>query len=138
MSAVLVDSNVILDVATDDPVWGRWSASTLQALADRTVLVINPIVYAEVCVDFRRIEEVDELLSPDVFVREDLPFVAGFLAAQCFREYRHRGGMRTSPLPDLYIGAHAAVNSYRLLTRDARRYRSYFPRLELIMPGSLR
>jgi hypothetical protein len=135
LTPVLVDSNVLLDLATDDPSWAEWSAERLEECADRSVLVINPIVYAEVSIGFERVEEVDELLAPDLFRREDLPWEAAFLAGKCFHAYRRRGGARHAPLPDFYIGGHAAVRGYRLLTRDARRYRTYFPKLELIEPS---
>ena len=134
MTAVLVDSNVILDVATADPRWAAWSEQALVAAADRAVLVVNPLVYAEVSVGFERIEEVEAAMPADLFRRDRLPWEAAFLAGKCFLEYRRRGGERTSPLPDFYIGAHAAVAGFRLLTRDARRYRSYLPGLDLIAP----
>jgi predicted nucleic acid-binding protein len=134
MKPVLVDSNVILDVATNDPDWVEWSSSSLARLADEVVLVINPLVYAEVSIGFDRIETLEEALPRDLFRREPLPYEAAFLAGKCFLRYRRRGGRRSSPLPDFYIGAHAAVAGYRLLTRDATRYRSYFPSVELIAP----
>lgn len=95
---------------------------------------MNPLVYAEVSVGFERIEELDDALPEEVFRREPLPWEAAFLAGKSFRSYRRRGGRRHAPLPDFYIGAHAAVAGYRLLTRDAARYRTYFPRVELIAP----
>ncbi len=134
MSPILVDANVILDVVTDDPAWGAWSAETLQQLADEAPLAINPLIYAEVSAGFARIEEVERVLSRDLYARAALPYEAAFLAGKCFVRYRRHGGTRRSPLPDFYIGAHAAVSRYRLLTRDARRYREYFPTLELISP----
>lgn len=134
MTPVLVDSNVLLDVAVGDPVWSAWSdAAMARAMAD-AILVINPIVFAEVSVGFRRVEEVDSALPSGLLRREPLPYEAAFLAGRCFREYRRRGGIRRSPMPDFYIGAHAAVAGYRLLTRDAARYRTYFPGLSLIAP----
>jgi predicted nucleic acid-binding protein len=134
VAAVLVDSNVLLDILVRDPRWGVWSRSTVAALANESILVINPIIYAEVSVDFARIEDVDESLPPDVFIREPLPYEAGFLAGKCHRDYRRRGGPRASVLPDFYIGAHAAVRGYRLLTRDSTNYRTHFPTLELLVP----
>ncbi|MHB8458464.1 MAG: type II toxin-antitoxin system VapC family toxin [Candidatus Limnocylindrales bacterium] len=134
MTPVLVDSNVLLDVATADPVWGAWSSVTLERMADEALLVINPLVYAEVSVGFRTIEDLDTALPVDLYRREDLPYSAAFLAGKCFVRYRRGGGSRRSPLPDFYVGAHAAVAGYRLLTRDATRYRTYFPTLELIAP----
>lgn len=132
--AVLVDSNVILDVATNDPVWGAWSADALARAADTSVLVINPVVFAEVSVGFDRVEDLEDALPSELYRRDPLPYEAAFLAGRSFLAYRKRGGRRVTPLPDFYIGAHAAVAGHRLLTRDARRYRSYFPRLVLIAP----
>ena len=134
MTPVLVDSNVLLDVATADPVWGSWSSAALERTADKSVLVINPLVYAEVSVGFPTIEELEAALPTDLYRREDLPYEAAFLAGKSYLRYRQGGGAKQSPLPDFYIGAHAAVAGYRLLTRDATRYRSYFPKLELIAP----
>ena len=134
MTAVLVDSNVLLDVATGDPVWGDWSSAALERTADEAVLVINPLVYAEVSIGFGTIEELEAALPAHLYRREDLPYEAAFLAGKCFLQYRWDGGVKRSPLPDFYIGAHAAVAGHRLLTRDATRYRTYFPRLELITP----
>ena len=130
----LVDSNVLLDVLTDDPRWAPWSARALAAQADRDLLAINPIIYAEVSVGFRRIEDLDTAVPSPTFHRLALPWEAAFLAGKCFVAYRKRGGARSSPLPDFYVGAHASVAGMTLLTRDARRYRSYFPKLRLIAP----
>lgn len=132
---VLVDSNVLLDVLTEDPVWVEWSADALARCADVHGLLINPIIYAEVSVGFDRVEDLEAALPPDVFIRSPLPWDAGFLAGKCFSAYRRRGGERRSPLPDFYIGAHAAVAGLALLTRDPARYRTYFPKLELIAPS---
>jgi predicted nucleic acid-binding protein len=134
MSEVLVDSNVILDVVTEDPEWFGWSSRAIETEADRSVLAIDPIVYAEVSIGFSRIEDLDEALPRDLFRRDPLPWEAAFLAGKCFLAYRRRGGARRSPLPDFYIGAHAAVRGMALLTRDPRRYRTCFPRLRLIGP----
>ncbi|MEJ7629421.1 MAG: type II toxin-antitoxin system VapC family toxin [Nocardioidaceae bacterium] len=133
-TVTLVDSNVLLDVLTDDPAWAGWSSGTLARAFNEGTVVVNPIVYAEVSVGFDRIEELDALLPEAAFVREPLPYPAGFLAGKVFLTYRRSGGAKGSPLPDFYIGAHAAVAGYRLLTRDARRYRTYFPRVELLVP----
>ena len=140
--ATLVDSNVILDVATEDAEWLDWSAFMLARVAQQGRLVINPLIYAEVSCGFNRIEDLEAVLPPESFVREALPwtaaFLAGkaflFLAGKAFLKYRRRGGARPAPLPDFYIGAHAAVAGYALLTRDPRRYRTYFPRLRVISP----
>ena len=135
MRPVLVDTNVLVDALTTDPAWAEWSTRQLAAAADRSTLVINPIVYTELSIGFPTIEALDGALEPHPLEREPLPYAAAFVAGRAFLEYRRRGGLRTSPLPDFYIGAHAAVAGYRLLTRDARRYRAYFSRLELIAPG---
>jgi predicted nucleic acid-binding protein len=134
VSGVLVDSNVLLDVLTEDPTWFSWSSEALARCADESGLVINPIIYAEVSIGFDRIEDVESALPQDVFIRSPLPWDAGFLAGKCFQAYRRRGGERRSPLPDFYIGAHAAVSGLALLTRDPARYRTYFPRLDLVTP----
>jgi predicted nucleic acid-binding protein len=134
MMAVLVDSNVIIDVATEDPTWATWSSEALARAAVESILVINPIVFAEVSVAFDRVEDLDDTLPPALYRREPLPYEAAFLAGKSFLAYRRRGGRRVSPLPDFYIGAHAAVAGHRLLTRDAARFRTYFPRLALIAP----
>lgn len=132
-AAVLVDSNVLLDLFTDDPMWAAWSEARLAAAFDAGPVVINSIVYAEISVAFERIETLDAAL-PDQLDREDLPWEAAFLAGKCFTDYRRRGGVRRSPLPDFYIGAHAAVTGRALLTRDATRYRTVLPALTLISP----
>lgn len=134
MKRILVDANVLLDVLTDDPHWYDWSAGQLDTCAANAVLCINPIIYAEVSVGFERIETLDEALPVEGFLRLDLPWEAGFLAGKVFLQYRRAKGVRTSPLPDFYIGAHAAIEDMALLTRDAKRYRSYYPKLELICP----
>ena len=131
---VLVDANVLLDVLTADPVWAERSGAVLAHVANRARPAINAIVYAEVSIGFDRIEDLDEAIPPDTFVRLALPWSAAFLAGKCFLEYRRSGGTRRSPLPDFYIGAHAAVEGMPLLTRDEARYRTYLPRLELITP----
>lgn len=130
----LVDSSVLLDILTDDPSWLSWSADALARAADEGRLVINPIVYAEISTGFDRIEDLDDAVPAADFEREQLPYQAGFVAGKAFLAYRKRGGERRSPLPDFYIGAHAAVSGYRLLTRDAARYRTYFSSVELIAP----
>jgi len=137
MNDVLVDSNVLLDVLTEDARWLEWSSAALASVSTTAALVINPIVFAEVSVAFTRIEDVDEALSGTVFRREPLSYEAAFLAGKAFVRYRRRGGVRSSPLPDFFIGAHAATAGYRLLTRDPRRYRNQFPTLELVSPRSV-
>ena len=132
---ILVDSNVIIDVLTKDPFWQAWSEAALCDAANREELAINPIIYAEIASGFETISDLDRCLGLDAFRRLELPYEAGFVAGRAFVEYRRRGGVRTSPLPDFYIGAHAAVSGYRLLTRDARRYAGYFPKVKLISPA---
>jgi predicted nucleic acid-binding protein len=132
---VLVDSNVLLDVALNDPVWADWSGRAIAEVAEYSTMVINPIIYAEVSVGYSTIEALDAVLPVSLYQRAPLPWDAGFLAGKCFLLYRRRGGARTSPLPDFYIGAHAAIGRLALLTRDAPRYRSYFPQLEILAPS---
>ena len=129
-----MDSSVILDIVTEDPAWSQWSADALAMALDYGVVVINPIVYAEVSAAFTKIEDVEDTLPAELFRREPLPYEAAFLAGRCHRAYRRRGGARPSILPDFYIGAHAAIRGHRLLTRDARRFSGYFPTIEIICP----
>lgn len=136
MTPVIVDSNVLLDVVTRDPTWGAWSSAALERTANEAILVINALVYAEVSIGFASIEALEEALPTDLYRREHLPYEAAFLAGKAFLRYRQAGGSRRAPLPDFYIGAHAAIAGYRLLTRDATRYRTYFPTLELIGPDT--
>jgi predicted nucleic acid-binding protein len=134
MAGTLIDSNVLFDILSDDEEWCDWSAAMLTDAANRGRVYINPIIYAEVSVRYDRIEDLDAALPRDYFVRAALPWEAGFLAAKCFVAYRRRGGTRPTPLPDFYIGAHAAVAGLTLLTRDPKRYRAYLPRLSMICP----
>lgn len=131
---VLVDSNVILDILQEDPVWFEWSSEHLSRCAEHSILVVNPIIYAEVSIGFDRVEELEEALPVDIFERRGLPWEAAFLAGKCFLAYRRAGGIRRSPLPDFFIGAHALVQGMSLLTRDTARYRTYFKNLSLIVP----
>ncbi|MFM7732306.1 MAG: type II toxin-antitoxin system VapC family toxin [Cyanobium sp.] len=131
---VLVDSNVILDVITADPLWEAWSSAQLRQILDAGPVVINAIVYAEIAFACERIETVDELLPAHLYRYEAIPKQASFLAARAHAEYRQRGGRRSMILPDFLIGAHALVARLPLLTRDERRYRTSFPGLELILP----
>jgi predicted nucleic acid-binding protein len=130
----LVDTNVLLDVVTDDPIWADWSIRQLDAASLKGPLAINDIVYAEVSVRFERIEDVEEVLEESAIAIAPIPREALFLAAKIFQRYRAAGGARQSVLPDFFIGAQAAVAGLPLLTRDARRYRTYFPSLSLIAP----
>jgi predicted nucleic acid-binding protein len=134
----LVDSCVLLDVITGDEQWADWSATQVAAAIDTGRVVINPLIYAEVSVGYESIEELDDILPASDYEREPLPWVAGFAAGKAYRRYRRSGGDKRSPMPDLCIGAHAAVAGYRLLTRDARRYRTYFPALDIVAPGPAR
>jgi predicted nucleic acid-binding protein len=134
MTGVLIDANILLDVMTEDPRWLGWSADAIERAADRHRLVINPVIYAEVSIRYSRIEDLDAALPKTMFDREAIPYEAAFLAGKCFLAYRRQGGAKRSPLPDFFIGAHAAIAGYLLMTRDAARYRTYFPKLSLISP----
>ena len=132
----LVDSSVLLDIATQDPVWLDWSSNALAKAVRSGPVLINPVVYAEVSIGYDRIEDLDEALPPDVFGREPMPYIAAFLAGKAYRSYRRRFGTKNTPLPDFFIGAHAAVSAFSLLTRNARQFRTYFPTVRLIVPGA--
>lgn len=132
---ILVDTNVLLDVVTNDPVWAEWSVEQLEAAALRGPLVINDIVYAELSVRYERIEKLEEFVEQAGLEMMPLPRAALFLAAKVFTAYRKAGGARTGVLPDFFIGAQAAVEGLQLLTRDTARYRSYFPTVKLIAPA---
>lgn len=130
-----MDTNVILDISTNDERWYEWSVAALEEAADESTLVINPIIYAEVSIAYKKIEDLELALPRGTFRRDALPFEAAFLAGKAFLRYKHRGGRsKARPLPDFYIGAHAAVAGFRLLTRDAARYRTYFPGVRVIAP----
>jgi predicted nucleic acid-binding protein len=135
MSSVLVDSNVILDVLTEDQTWFEWSSRHLVDCAEQGSLLINPIIYAEISIGFQQRTELEAALPEPFFQRDPLPYEAAFLAGKAFLAYRQRGGERRSPLPDFYIGAHAMVAGLSLLTRDATRYRTYFSEVLLIAPS---
>ena len=130
---MIVDTNILLDIYTQDEVWEERSATAIAAAADVSVLVINPIIYGELSVGIERIEELDQFLGAD-FRRDPLPWEAAFLAGKAFLAYRRRGGLKKAPLPDFYIGAHAAVERMSILTRDGNRYVLYFPSVEIIEP----
>jgi predicted nucleic acid-binding protein len=136
VTSVLVDTNVLVDIITGDPDWAAWSSNALAEAMEHSTVVINPIVYGELSVGFQTLEALDAALPADLYRREPLPYAAAFLAGKAFQAYRRRGGTRTSPLADFYIGAHAAVAGYQLLTRDVARYRTSFPRLSVIGPGA--
>ena len=131
---ILVDTNVLLDLVTDDPSWAAWSQAQLEAAALRDDLAINAVIYAELSIGFRRIEEVDAMLDTTGLRLEPMPRPALVLAGKAFRHYRQAGGTKTGVLPDFFIGAHAAVTKAPLLTRDAGRYRTYFPTVEVVAP----
>lgn len=134
MPATLVDSNVLVDIVAEDPQWSAWSDEALiQALDDGPVFV-DQIVFAEISIGYRTAEACQQALSVQGIERVPIPWPAAFLAGRAFAEYKRRGGNKLAPLPDFFIGAHAAVASLRLLTRDASRYRTYFPTVELIAP----
>ena len=130
----LVDSCILIDVLADDPRWADWSLNQLDLLGQRAPLIINPIILAEVSPRFETANDLEAALAGLPLVREALPWDAAFLAGQAFKIYRQAMGAKTSPMPDFYIGAHALVNRLQLLTRDAVRYRSYFPKLPLVAP----
>jgi predicted nucleic acid-binding protein len=134
MATVLIDSNVLLDLITEDQQWFAWSSAMLADTAEHSRLVINPIVYAEISIRYSRIEDLNAAIPTTLVDREPVPYEAAFLAGKAFSIYRKRGGKKRSTLPDFFIGAHASVAGYSLLTRDATRYRTYFPRLALIAP----
>jgi len=134
VTATLVDSNVLIDVLSLDREWADWSRQALAEAGAEGPLVINAVIYSEVSQRYSRKELLDRELPEDAFVREAVPWVAAFLAGKAFVEYRRRGGHRRSPLPDFFIGAHAAVADLRLLTRDSGRYRTYFPTVDLVCP----
>ena len=134
MSTILVDSNVLLDVFTEDPQWYEWSSEQLEALAERHTLAINPIIYAEISIGFHKVETLESALPQGYFARLPLPWEAAFLAGKAFMYYKKRGGHKQSTLPDFFIGAHAAVERLTLLTRDLHRYKTYFPSVKLIVP----
>lgn len=136
-SATLVDSCVLIDVLADDPVWADWSLDQLEKLGQQGPLVINPLILAEISPRYERADDLEAALAGLPLVRENLPWDAAFLAGQAFRVYRLGEGVKTSPMPDFYIGAHALVRGMRLLTRDVKRYRNYFPRLAIVGPTGL-
>jgi predicted nucleic acid-binding protein len=134
MSGVLFDTNVLLDIATADATWLGWSEAQFRACAVQGPVLINPIIYAELAPAFATRADLDRWLDEAIFQRLPLPYTAGWLAAQAFLKYRRAGGVRSSPLPDFYIGAHAEAEQLTLVTRDAQRYRTYFPRVVLVTP----
>jgi predicted nucleic acid-binding protein len=132
---ILVDTNVLLDLVTDDPVWAAWSQQQLDLASARDELAINDIVYAELSIGYARMEPLDEMIRSAGLVNAAMPRPALFLAGKAFQRYRSAGGRRTGVLPDFFIGAHAVIAEAALITRDAARYRSYFPGIVLIAPN---
>ena len=131
----LVDANVLLDLVTDDPVWSAWSQARLEEVALIGPIVINDIVYAEISARYARIEDLESMLAEAMIRIAPIPRSALFLAGKAFLRYRAAGGARGGVLPDFFIGAHAAVEGWPLLTRDAKRCRTYFPDVTTIAPG---
>ncbi|OQK15395.1 DNA-binding protein [Methyloprofundus sedimenti] len=136
MAIILIDTCVITDLADTNSAWFEWSAATLERLDQNNTMVINPIIYAECSVGFERIEEVEALFEHLNFAIKPMPKEALFLAGKVFLQYKKRKGGKTNVLPDFFIGAHAAIANYQLMTRDKGRFSSYFPSINLIMPGS--
>ncbi len=131
---LLVDTNVLVDVLQDDPQWAPWSMDQLRAQAKLHALVINPVIYAEMSLCFSSLESLELVVSRMKLALQEIPRPALFLAAQAFVQYRRRGGSKSQVLPDFFIGAHAAVEDWPLLTRDASRFRTYFPTLKVLSP----
>ncbi|MGD9739833.1 MAG: type II toxin-antitoxin system VapC family toxin [Bauldia sp.] len=138
MTDTLVDTNVLLDVADDGSEWWAWSSEALREAADSGSTVINQVIFAELSAGYATAEELDTTFAPDRFRRESIPWEAAFLAGKAYLAYRRAGGIRTAPLPDFFIGAHAAVRGYRLLTRDPDTYARYFPTIDIVSPGGPR
>ena len=136
VAPTLVDSCVLIDVLADDPAWAEWSMQKLEALGGQAPLVINPLILAEISPRFARASDLEAALESLPLRRQDLPWDAAFLAGQAFKVYRKSKGMQRSPMPDFYIGAHALLGGMRLLTRDAKRYSTYFPKLHVVSPES--
>ena len=131
---ILFDTNVLLDIATADPIWLAWSENQFRTAAAQGPILINPIIYAELAPAFASAADLDRWLDPAVFRRLPLPYAAGWFAAQAFLKYRRGGGVKVSPMPDFYIGAHAEAEGHTLVTRDVARYHTYFPSVSLISP----
>ena len=135
MAIILIDSCVITDLVNPDSDWYEWSANMLETLDDSNVFVINPIIYTECSIAYETIEEVEDLMAELEFDSREIPREALFLAGKAFLQYRRKKGQKENVLPDFFIGAHAAVGNYKLMTRDKGRFSTYFPTVELIMPS---
>lgn len=131
---LLVDTNVLVDVLQNDPQWADWSIGQLRAQAQLHQLVINPVIYAELSLSFSTFEALDRVVATMELAMHEMPQPALFLAGKAYLQYRRRGGGKAQVLPDFFIGAHAAVEGWPLLTRDASRFRTYFPSLEVVAP----
>jgi len=131
---LLVDTNVLVDVLQNDPQWADWSIGQLRAQAQLHQLVINPVIYAELSLSFSTFEALDRVVATMELAMHEMPRPALFLAGKAYLQYRRRGGGKAQVLPDFFIGAHAAVEGWPLLTRDASRFRTYFPSLEVVAP----
>ena len=131
---LLVDTNVLVDVLQDDPQWADWSIAQMRAQARVHALIINPVIYAEISLSFSTIEALDDVVLTLGLELREVPRPALFLAAKAYAQYRRRGGRKEQVLPDFFIGAHAAVQGWPLLTRDAGRFRTYFPTLQVQAP----
>jgi predicted nucleic acid-binding protein len=132
---ILVDTNVLLDLVTDDPLWAEWSQQQLDLGSAQDQLAINDIVYAELSIGYTRIEQLDAMIRDAGLVSAAMPRPALFLAGKAFQRYRSAGGRKTGVLPDFFVGAHAVIADAALITRDAARYRTYFPGIMLIAPN---
>jgi len=132
--AVMLDSCVYLDIFTHDKQWYAWSSNALSSAANKGSIVINPIIYAEISVCFERIEELEQVLPSDVFDYRPISREVAFLAGKVFLKYRTRGDAKSLPPPDFFIGAHAAIENLTLITRDAKRFKTYFPGLNMLSP----
>ena len=131
---VLVDANVLIDIFTNDKDWADWSEQALADAAAADEIAINPIIYAEISIAFKSAKPLDEALQQLEINLVELPYPAAFIAGKAFMKYRQKGGLKRSPLPDFYIGAHAEYEGFGLLTRDTKRYETYFPQVDLIAP----
>jgi predicted nucleic acid-binding protein len=136
MAVILIDSCIVTDLADPESAWFEWSASTLERLDQTHTMIINPIIYAECSIGFARIEEVEALFEALGFAMKAIPGEALFLAGKAFLQYKRRKGKKGNVLPDFFIGAHAAVSGYQLISRDKGRFSTYFPSVDLIIPES--
>ena len=136
MNGIFVDSCVLLDLFTDDPDWADWSENILEQYSQTNTLYINSIVYTEVSIGFNKIEEVENAISELNIKVLEIPREALFLTGKAYLKYRKNKGTKNSPLPDFFIGAHVSVEKFHLITRDANKYKTYFPQVKLIHPGN--